>query len=137
MHEGMLTRPRWRRRGFQSSVRALLFMVLVLGVILAWVVRRALSQRDAVAAIVQGGGRVLYDWPGFRIQADGRIVGGVPVKKGVSPWLKWMIDRLGPDYFGAVTHVHVGAKDPDLVMAHVARLDGLKGSPTAVSTIWR
>ncbi len=100
LQDGIVAPP-WRRRRFQLSVRVFLFIFLILDVILAWVVRRALVQRDAVTAIVHGGGSVFYDWewPGFRIQADGRIAGGIPVQKGDSPWPKWMIDRLGPDYF--------------------------------------
>jgi internalin A len=128
MEEEVVTRRWWRGRRFQFSLRALMVVVLVVSVVLAWVVRRALVQRDAVSAIVHGGGSVLYHWeyPGFRTQPDGRIVAGVPMKKGVSPWPKWLMDRLRPDYFGAVTQVHVGPKDPDAVMARVAQLDGLK-----------
>src|SRR4051794_16010484 len=46
----------------QSSVRALMALVLALGVGLGWFVHRAQVQRDAVAAILRAGGRVSYDW---------------------------------------------------------------------------
>ena len=42
----------------QSSVRALMALVLALGVGLGWFVHRAQVQRDAVAAILRAGGRV-------------------------------------------------------------------------------
>ena len=81
-------------------------------------------QRDAVAAIVRGGGDVWYDWemPRSPVQPDGEYVGGFPRRKLESAWPKWLIGRLGTDYFGAVNRVRVGSKDPDAVMARVARL---------------
>jgi internalin A len=118
----------WRRPRVRLSVRALMIVVLILGSGMGWIVRRAHIQRDAVAAIVQGGGRVWYDWewPGVRYQPDGRMMAGVPRKRGVSPWPKWLEEKLGPDFLGAVKQVQVGPKDPDAVMASVAQLDRLE-----------
>jgi internalin A len=129
MQRDTMTQPWWRGRRVQLSMRGLMVVVLVLGVVLGWVVRRAQIQRDVVAAIEQGGGIVYYNWetPGFHTQPDGRILGGTPrKKKGALGGPKWLVDRLGPDYLGHVTQVRVGPKDPDVVMARVARLEGLK-----------
>ena len=129
MQQDTLTQPWWRGRRVQLSMRGLMVVVLVLGVVLGWVVRRAQIQRDVVAAIEQGGGIVYYNWetPGFHTQPDGRILGGTPrKKKGALGGPKWLVDRLGPDYLGHVTQVRVGPKDPDAVMARVARLEGLE-----------
>ena len=128
MQEPLVTQRWWRRPRVRLSLRALMVIVLVLGCGLGWIVRSAKVQRDAVAAIVRGGGRVWYDWevPRSRVQADGEFIGGIPRRKRVSPWPKWLFDRLGPDYFGAVNQVQVGSKDPDAVMARVAQLGRLE-----------
>jgi hypothetical protein len=51
----------WRRFP-RFSVRGLVVVVLVIGVGLGWIVRRVQMQREAVAAIRNGGGIVFYDW---------------------------------------------------------------------------
>ena len=89
------------RRPFRVrlSVRLLMALVLLAASGLGWVVNRAHVQRDAVAAIVRGGGTVLYDWdvtyvPGQPYGDDYRLtINGKP------KWPKWLIDHLGPDYF--------------------------------------
>src|SRR5262245_19014984 len=55
-------RARPRRRGLNISVRALLLVVLVLGLWLGWRVNRAREQRLAVRTIALHGGVVSYDW---------------------------------------------------------------------------
>ncbi len=105
-----------------------MIIVLVLGCGFGWVVRRAHIQRDAVAAVVKGGGRVWYDWEDLvsRVAPDGEYRSGTPMTKRAPPGPKWLFDRLGPDYFGQVRQVSVGAKEPDVVMTRVARLDGVR-----------
>jgi hypothetical protein len=44
------------------SLRALMVLVLACGAGLAWLVRSARIQRDAVAAIENAGGSVAYEW---------------------------------------------------------------------------
>ena len=54
-----------RRRFLRFSVRGMIVVVFVLGVLLWWmarVVRTARAQRDAVTAIKKAQGRVAYDW---------------------------------------------------------------------------
>ena len=48
------------------------------------------------------------------------------MRKRTAPWPKWLFDRLGPDFLGAVTQVQVGAKDPDAVMGRVGDLGRLE-----------
>ncbi len=54
-----VSRP--RRRFLRFSVRGLIVLVLVIGAWLGWMVRSARIQREAVAAIENAGGEVLYD----------------------------------------------------------------------------
>jgi internalin A len=128
IEETLVTQRWWRISRLRLSLRALMIIVLALGCGLGWVVRRAHVQRDAVAAIERCGGRVWYDWEvrRSRVQADGEYIGGISRKKSVSRWPKWLVDRLGPDYFGDVVQVQVGGKDPDAVMTRVAKLSRLE-----------
>jgi hypothetical protein len=50
------------RRFLRFSVRGLIVLVLVIGAGLGWLVRSARIQREAVVAIVEDGGVVVYDW---------------------------------------------------------------------------
>ncbi len=122
--DAVLPQSWWRWPPVRLSLRALMILVLVLGGAMGWVVRSAHVQRDAVAAIVRGGGNVWYDWevPRSRVQPDGEFVGGVPMRKRAAPWPKWLFDRLGPDFLGTVRQVRVGSKDPDAVMARATNL---------------
>ena len=51
----------WRHR-LRLSVRALIALVMAIGVFLGWYVRTVQVQQDAVAAIKKAGGAVAYDW---------------------------------------------------------------------------
>ncbi len=51
-------RPRWKT----ISLRGLLWLILILGFWLGWVVNRARRQREAVAALQPFGGFVHHDW---------------------------------------------------------------------------
>jgi internalin A len=112
----------WRHR-LQISIRGLVILVLILGGWLGWMVRRAQVQRNAVAAIVRGGGSVEYEWEwrGFQNDATGLITFAPPKKSG-PPWPKWLVGSLGADYFGDVKRVVIGPQEPDLVMARLAQL---------------
>jgi hypothetical protein len=93
--------PASRRRWLRISVRALLLLVLFIGCWLGWMVRAARIQRETVAAIQGAGGRVLYDW---------EWENGYPKNEG--PWApKWLVDRLGIDYFGSVVYVEFNVFD--------------------------
>ena len=111
-------RPWWSYARF--SMRGLIVLVLVVGGWLGWLVRTAHIQRQAVAAIQQAGGSVIYDWA----WKDGeRIPNG-------RPWApQWLVDWLGADYFGSVICVSDGTSewsDADMVpIGHLSRLEAL------------
>ena len=93
------SRP-WRRL-LRFSVRRMVVVVLLIGVLLTWiarVVRTAQAQRDAVTAIQKSGGSVRYDWEWTNHAA---IEGGKPRAPGL------LVDVFGADYFGYVTVVYL------------------------------
>ena len=104
-----------------------MILVLVLGGGLGWLAdlaRRAHSQRDAVRAIRKADGVAWYDW--------GYKSGERPSSWKGEPWApKWLVERLGEDYFGRVVAVHQYGefirtpKFTDEDMVHVGRLEGL------------
>ena len=115
MPAGPVSRP-WRRY-LRFSVRGLIVVVLVIGGGLGWIVRQAHVQRDAVAAIEKSGGGVSYHW-GWR---DGK---SIPRGK---PWApKWLVDRIGVDYFGHVTAVGLSPTETDSAIVHVGHLTQLQ-----------
>jgi hypothetical protein len=93
------------------NLRALMVIVLLIGGWLGWVVYLAKVQREAVAAIKRAGGTVEYS--GYD-----------------SPrWWQCLVDVIGRDYFDTAISVSVDIKDAagaDALMAHVARLGGLR-----------
>ena len=106
----------WRRFA-RVSVRSLIVLVLVVGFVLGWFVRRAHLQSEAVAAVRNAGGTVAYDWEyknGQRLQ--GETPGGP----------RWLADRLGPDYFDSVTEVLNGQTMSDAEMPLIGELDRLE-----------
>jgi len=102
-------------------------LVLVLGGGYGWVVHQAQEQRDAVAAIKKAGGDVVYDW-------QTRLFG----LREPGPWApKWLVDRIGVDYFGNVVEVWLagpriqGAEEALAYIGHFRRLEALwLGPPT-------
>jgi internalin A len=106
-----------KRRLLRLSVRALMVIVLILAVVLGWFVRRAMIQREAVLAIKKSGGQVYYDWQ--------RRAGGGLNPSAEPIWPRWLIERVGIDYFGHVVMVGLGKSATDLEMAHVGRLPRL------------
>jgi hypothetical protein len=111
----------WRRL-VRFSVRRLILIVLVIGAGLGWVVRSARIQREAATAIRRAGGGVTY---------RSQYLGGNLYDRGAKPWWcpRWLIDRLGIDYFDSVVQV-VFANDTssinDDVFPSIARLDRLE-----------
>jgi hypothetical protein len=91
--------------------------VLVLGGGLGRVIHRAQVQREAVAAIERAGGRVRYDW---------QWENGRPASGGKTRWPRWLVDHMGPDYFGSVVFVFLPEKRSDVEMAQVGRLNRLE-----------
>jgi internalin A len=108
--------PRSWRRFLRFGVRGLIVLVFVIGAGLGWIVREARSQREAVAAIKNAGGTVIYDW---------EFNNGKPLPGG-KPWApKWLVNLVGIDYFGHVTAAvahDLSAVTSDEVIAHVGLL---------------
>lgn len=103
---------------FRLSVRALMVLVLLIGGGAGWVVHRARVQKEAVAAIEQAGGRVVYDWA----WKDGH-----PAPRGAKPaWPKRLVDTVGPDYFGNVVAVYPAKSTDDTLMLHIGQLRSLQ-----------
>ncbi len=101
--------------GSGSACGSLMVLVLIVGGGLGWFVRQFHEQRDAVAAIGQAGGRVVYDWD-WGTAARRRASGGL------SRWQGWLINRLGPDSVGTIKSVDFTAgKATDALMARVGR----------------
>jgi internalin A len=116
------------RRFVRLSVRGLIVVVLVIGVGLGWIVRRAHIQRDAVAAIRRAGGLVEYDWQ----WRNGKSIPG-----GKPPAPSWLVHLIGGDYFGHVTAVWISnMKETDATLAdvgHLTRLEELYINSQAIS----
>ena len=106
-----------RQHWLRLSVRGFIVFVLASGAGLGWIVRSARIQRDAVAAISENGGNYSYDWE----WRDGKsIPGGIP-------WApRWLVDRIGIDYFGHVTRVALFPVANDEVLVNVGRLNQLQ-----------
>ena len=110
-----------------SACRRLIVVVLVVGAALGWMVRAALIQRNAVAAIESYGGHVIYDWD----RGEG------PYVVEGEPWVpRWLMDRIGVDYFGHVTEVtlfQAGADEAAVHLGHFDRLQRLAASGPSFS----
>jgi hypothetical protein len=86
----------WLRLPRRCSLRTLILLVLVAGLLLGRVVDRIRTQRDAVRIIEHAGWGVLYDW---------QFIGGVPDYDGQPSAPRWLVDALGPDALGSVACV--------------------------------
>ena len=92
------------------SVRGLIIFVILIGVGLAWMVRNACLQREAVVTIGHTSGIAIYDW---NWRNEKYVDGG-------QAWApKWLVDLIGVDYFGHVAGVafRSDARVTDEVMA--------------------
>ena len=88
-----------RRVRFVISLRALMLLILIVGIWLGLTINRAESQRKAVAALKENGAIVLYDY-----ESMGRAK--APTAR---QWrLAWAARRsLGDDYFQSVTYANL------------------------------
>jgi Leucine Rich repeat len=130
-------RPWWSY--VRLSLRGLIVLVLVVGGglgVIAHYMRSASIQREAVAAVQKLNGSALYDFqyegPKLRL-----IQGSNIISQEVPGWPKWLVDRLGPDYFGNVKQVSFrnmnrvsgtagpSSKEIDEALRHVGRLNQL------------
>ena len=92
-----VSRP-WRRF-LRFSEWGLIILLLVAGAGLGWIVRSARIQREAVAAILDAGGCVSYEW-------DVWDWNDRPGRPGREPWgPRWLVKLIGIDYFGNVADV--------------------------------
>jgi hypothetical protein len=109
---------RWR--GYlRFSVRGLIVLVLLIGAGLGWIVRSAHVQRAAVAAIKNARGSVTYDW---EWRNGNYLMGG-------TPWApRWLVDKIGVDYFGHVTSVSIWSSSPatDTAIEHLGNFSRLE-----------
>jgi hypothetical protein len=118
--------PRPWRKYLRFSVRGLIVLVLVIGVGLAWLVRSAHIQRDAVASIENTRGQVAYHWDSTN---------GQQILRG-KPWApRWLVDLIGVDFFGHVTSVRLARLETDGVLKHVGRLTQLERLTISVRAI--
>jgi hypothetical protein len=100
------------------SLRAMLILVIVVGGGLGWVTRRAEVQREAVSTIKRTGAGVLYDW-----QFKNGILN--PKREHWAP--KWLVDRIGVDFFGNVVYVGASTRNvDDSVLTAIGRLKSLE-----------
>jgi hypothetical protein len=102
------------KRPFAITVRALLLAVLVVGLVLGWKVNRAHRQRDAVAAIEDEGGKIVYDWE--MSDAPGTMPNFGP---NVPDWIRHL---AGDDLFQRVDLASVDA----VLSSHLRDLPGLR-----------
>src|SRR5262245_6936598 len=100
--------PAGRRRRWQLSVRGLMILVLV-GGLLGWYGLNVREQREIVAAIRKAGGAVGYDW---QVASSGNLpdlvksTSDLPRAFGGRVVLpSWLVDLLGSDAFGRVDKV--------------------------------
>jgi hypothetical protein len=98
----------WRSYA-RFGVRGLLASVLVIGGPLGWLAHRARVQREAVAAIEQASGSLIYDW---QLNHD-------------EPWWpRWLGDFLGGEHLDHIAIVNI--RSGDAMLVHVERLDCLE-----------
>ena len=109
--------PKSRRQWLRLSVRGLIVLVLLTGAGLGWLVRSARIQRDAVAAIRKSSGGILYDW---------EWKDGVYLARGEPFVPRWLVDRMGVDYFGHVVVVWLAQGGSVADLLHVGHLSQIE-----------
>ncbi len=113
----------WLRKWFRVNVRGLMVLVLIAGGGVGWTMYQARVQREIVMMVLRAGGTVRYDWG---LEEGDLLAQHVPV-----PWApRWLVDRLGVDYFGHVVAVQTRFNDAgtDTLLASVARLANSRSS---------
>jgi hypothetical protein len=117
------------RHRLKLSLRAMMLVVLLLGLWLGWQVNKAREQREAVAAVQRFGGWVHYDYE----FVNGKLTGG---RSPRAP--RWLRRLLGDEFFQEVRQVSLIYDDStgkrfdnenvaacDDLLANVSRLPGL------------
>lgn len=106
------------KRSLQISVRTFLVALSVFMIWLGFQANSARRQRIAVAALVQAGVEVMYD---FQFDANG---GHIPAAK--PPYPKAFIRALGIDFFAKVVTLKCYEGNLDEVVIHCAKLKDVK-----------
>lgn len=88
-----------RRSWKRFSCRSAFILMTLLGVWLGVQVKRAIDQRNAVAAVSQLGGRVVYDYQ----QKPGQL--GLFAWDGAPAGPSWLRQAIGDEYFTEVVGV--------------------------------
>jgi Leucine Rich repeat len=112
----MIAKP--KRRLFRFSLRTLLVFMTIASIAFGWLgfkMRQAGRQREAVKAIEETGGRVVYDYH-MDNPPDGFVFGGPFLigperNQSARPGPAWLRDLLGDDFFINVAYVKVGTSD--------------------------
>lgn len=102
------------------SVRGLIVLVLVIGGSLGWIVHSARVQREAVAAIMEAGGEVLYDWDPGRASFQP----GIPASGSRPPG--WLVRLIGVDYCDHVLQVALLQGDCSAALPHIRHLTQIR-----------
>jgi hypothetical protein len=114
-----------KRPKVRISVRTMMALVLVLGVVLGWLSYRARVQRNAVAAITKATGYVKYDW-------ELRKVFGF--ESGTHWWPSWLARAVGPDHFQTVVWVDL-LRGFDRDLDSISRLPRVEHLNLATSSV--
>ncbi len=122
MSEPISEKPRrWR---FGVSLRMMMVLILAIGCGLGWRVRRAESQRRAVAQAGKLGAMIQYDY---------QYSGGKSIPTG-EPWgPSWLRKALGNEYFQEVSSVKLytfAAPKKDVDLAPIEQFDRLEAFET-------
>ena len=99
-------RPKPRRRWFQFSIRSLLLLTAAVAAIFAFWVRPALEQRAVLQSLRGHYTYVTYDVPRH-------LSTGQPTPRFVP---RWLIDRLGIDFFANITGLEVYNANDDVLL---------------------
>lgn len=115
-------------RWFRFSLSTLLFVMAVVSVVLAVVVKRAHSQKEAVSWATRTGGYVFYN---FEVDSQDRLIGHFDsnnqfITHATPPGPAWIRDWVGVDYFAPITVVHVRGEAVD-DLSPVTCLSNLQG----------
>jgi hypothetical protein len=96
-------------------------IVLAIGAWLGWLVHGARVQSSAVNVLQKSGGKVWYSWQPNSIDDFS------PDPQERPSWPRWIVDRLGDDFFGRVVKVELGGEEvSDRELISVGDLDRLK-----------
>ena len=115
--------PSRRWRPLRIGLRGLMILVLVAGGWLGWFAHSVRVQREAVRAIEQSGGSVVYDFQINGPDVDPMGFMGMRINEKARPrGPRWLVDQLGVDGFGTVVEANLGDKTDDATLEHVGRL---------------